>query len=241
VSAFDPGDPRNYRQVAGGTRPEQLRPGDRNAELPMIHELLCDVPEVAGDHVTVPACIHHDFQTFDVQGRGIELSIDAQVSGSVTFRRVAGGWRLHSYEWDWNRVWQRCGPEPAGTADVAWGSRRGPSSTVSATLSRRLVGRCVPARTLWRGATHLSLAGVDGCPFREQGVLGASGRPEQTHAHSRKARQGIGDCWVLRIRLAERDLSSGLDPEPGCLAEKRQSEVVGMAGRPLRQGVQCHR
>jgi hypothetical protein len=96
VSAFDPGDPRNYRQVAGGTRPEQLRPGDRNAELPMIHEMLGDLPEVAGGEVTVPACIHHDFQTFGAQGRGIELSTDAQVSGSVTFRHGADGWRLHT-------------------------------------------------------------------------------------------------------------------------------------------------
>lgn len=120
VSAFDPGDPRNYRQVAGGTLPEQLHPGDRNAELPMIHELLEDVPDGAGGEVTVPACIHHDFQTFDAQGRGIELSTDARVAGSVTFRRGADGWRLHSYGWDWNRVCERCGPEPAGTAHVTW-------------------------------------------------------------------------------------------------------------------------
>lgn len=120
VSPFDPGDPRNYRQVAGGTLPEQLRPGDRNAELPMIHELLGDIPEGAGRELTVPACIHHDFQTFDAQGRGIELSTDAQVPGSVTFRRGADGWRLHTYGWDWNRVCERCGPEPPGTAHVTW-------------------------------------------------------------------------------------------------------------------------
>lgn len=117
VSAFDPGSPRNYRQLAGATLPAQLRSGERNAELPMVHELLDPLPDDRSE-VTVRTCIHHDFRIFDEQDRSIEVSLDAQVQGSVTFRRVAGEWRVHEYGRNWNRVCERCGPEPPGTAHL---------------------------------------------------------------------------------------------------------------------------
>lgn len=102
-------------QYAGGTRPELLPRGARNARLPMVHELLGDLL-TGGDTATVGSCVHLDYHVVNALGQWVELAWDIELPGDVTFRRVAGDWRLHDYSWRWGARCERSGPEPPGTA-----------------------------------------------------------------------------------------------------------------------------
>jgi hypothetical protein len=111
-------------QHAGGTRPELLPPGAGNARLPMVHELLGDLP-TGGDTAAVGSCVHLDYHVVNALGQWVELAWDIELPGHVTFRRVAGDWRIHDYRWTWDARCQRSGPEPPGTAHHPPGSPPG--------------------------------------------------------------------------------------------------------------------
>lgn len=118
ISSFDQDDPRHY-VLRAGTR--LLEPGERNAELPIVHEILGDLPNLdsAGNTIQVPICNHMHYTIFDRQMQGIEAAVDSKLPGIATFKRVNGEWRLFDYGWRWDRACERCGPEPPGTGHIA--------------------------------------------------------------------------------------------------------------------------
>jgi hypothetical protein len=118
ISAFDESDPRHHVLRPGTV----LRhAGERNAELPIIHELLGPLPDLdsARGTLQIPICNHTHYTIYDQQMQGIEASVDARRPGLASFRHVGGEWRLHEYGWRWDRPCERCGPEPPGTGHLA--------------------------------------------------------------------------------------------------------------------------
>jgi hypothetical protein len=117
ITAFPeaPGDPVHWELRAGTAG---LRPGETNAELPLIHEQLGPLPDldqINRDELIVPICNHLDYQIYDEMNRGIEVAVDVTLAGLATFHRVDGEWRLWEYRWQWDDPCARCGPEPEGT------------------------------------------------------------------------------------------------------------------------------
>lgn len=110
--------PPGLVQAAGATRPDALAPGEHNARLPMIHELLGPLPHPdRRGTVTVPACVHLDNRILDTNGLAQEWAHDGRQDARITFRRVHGRWRLHTFVWERGPCY-RCGPEPPGTARI---------------------------------------------------------------------------------------------------------------------------
>jgi hypothetical protein len=107
--------------TAGSIPAHLLEPGERNATWPLVHEVLGDLPSpnTSSDTARARACIHMDFR-IDRPNRWLETAVDGRLQVIVTFRRVNGQWRLHTWEWEEPvRGCQRCGPEPATVANHA--------------------------------------------------------------------------------------------------------------------------
>jgi hypothetical protein len=120
VGAYRTRYPPGYTQHPGATRPDALRPGERNAQRPLVHELTGPLPAVDGTRdatATVRACVHGDYRILDPAGAGREWALDTRTDTRITFHRTAGRWRLHGITWHANQC-VRCGPEPPGTAHL---------------------------------------------------------------------------------------------------------------------------
>src|SRR5918993_3100516 len=101
--------PTAVRAVQFVPTPRSLGPGETASVLPIVHEPLRP-PEVDGDSASVAVCVHSDWI---VRPEGepppwIQMTMDDETNGTMSFRRVGGAWRLHDWRLTPDRGSDRC-------------------------------------------------------------------------------------------------------------------------------------